>query len=291
MPVRRSARDRNVQVRRVLAGLLLANLGVVGAKVVIGLGTGALSVLGDAVHSSVDAMNNVIGLAIIAVAARGPDEDHPYGHQKFETVGALAIVIFLSVTGFEIVKGAITQLHAGATPLDISGAQLALLIGTLGINTVVAWYENRRGHELHSEILLADAAHTRADVFVTTGVLIGVVAADAGVAWADPVVALGVAGMIVWLAYGILARSIPVLVDEQAVPASEIQSAAEAIGGVERAYDIRSRGGSSKRFAELTIAVDAEASVAHAHEIADAVELAVRNTLQLHEVVVHVEPC
>jgi len=286
-----TARDRNIQVRRVLAGLLVANVGVVGAKFVIGLGSGSLSVLGDAVHSSVDAMNNVLGLAIIAVATRGPDEDHPYGHQKFETLGALAIVMFLSVSGFEIVKGAVQRLAAGPTPLTITPLQFGLLLGTLGVNAIVAWYENRRGQELHSEILLADAAHTRADVFVTVGVVLGVLAARAGWPWADPVVALGVAALIVWLAYGILARSIPVLVDEQAVPAGQIQSVAEAIRGVARAYDIRSRGPAAHRFAELTIAVEGTATVSDAHAVADAVEASVRDALELHEVVVHVEPC
>jgi len=236
-------------------------------------------------------MNNVLGLAVMAVAARGPDEDHPYGHQKFETLGALAIVMFLSVSGFEIVKGAIQRLAAGPTPLTINALQLALLVGTLGVNAVVAWYESRRGHELHSDILLADAAHTRADVFVTIGVLVGVIAAKVGLGWADPVVALGVAGMIVWLAYGIIVRSIPVLVDKQAVPSESIQTVAESVNGVARAYDIRSRGGDVQRFAELTVAVDGTATVADAHEIADAVELAVRDGLALHEVVVHVEPC
>jgi cation diffusion facilitator family transporter len=81
-----------MQVKRVLARLLLANLVVVVAKFIVGLRTGSLGVMGDAVHSSADAMNNVLALAVIWAASREPDEDHPYGHEKFETLGALAIV-------------------------------------------------------------------------------------------------------------------------------------------------------------------------------------------------------
>lgn len=283
------SRDR--QIQRVLFGLLIANLGVVGAKLVIGLGTGSLAVLGDVVHSSVDAMNNVLGLAVMTVASRAPDEDHPYGHRKFETLGALAIVVFLSVSGFEIVKGAVTRLVHGADPLIISPVQIGFLVGTLGINAIVATYETRRGHELKSQLLLADAAHTRADVFITIGVLVGVLLSRAGLGWADPIVALGVAGVIGVLAYGIAARSVPVLVDEQAAPPSSIQIAAERIEGVERAYDIRSRGAQDRRFAELTIAIDRGTTVEVAHRIADGVEARLREDLDLHEVVVHVEPC
>jgi cation diffusion facilitator family transporter len=292
MPLaRRNARERSKQIQRVLLGLLVANLAVVGAKFVISAATGSLAVLGDAVHSSVDAMNNILALAVIWIAAREPDEDHPYGHQKFETLGALAIVVFLSVSGFELVTGSISRLAGGAEPLEISNSHVAVLVATLAVNTFVAVYESRRGRELNSEILLADAAHTKADVFITIGVLAGVLTARAGFGFADPVVAIVVAGVIVWLAYGIVARSVPVLVDQHVVPSHDIQSVAEQVNGVMSAYNIRSRGSHDQSFAELTIAVDGGASVEAAHRIADAVEVALRRRLQLHEVVVHIEPC
>jgi len=275
----------------VLIGLLIANLAVVGAKFVIGLSSGSLAVLGDAVHSSVDAMNNVLALAVIGVAARAPDEDHPYGHQKFETLGALAIVGFLSVSAFELVKGAVHRLAVGAPTLDVAPMHLVILIGTLAVNAVVATYESHRGHQLNSEILLADAAHTKADVFITIGVLTGVIVARAGITWADPVVALLVAGVIVVLAYGIVARSIPVLVDQHVLPSDTIQSYAQAVAGVRSAYDIRSRGSRDRTFAELTIAVDRGTTVEDAHQIADLVESRLRSHLHLHEIIIHVEPC
>jgi cation diffusion facilitator family transporter len=161
----------------------------------------------------------------------------------------------------------------------------------LVINTIVTVYETRRGRQLNSEILLADATHTRADVIITIGVLIGVVAARAGYWYVDSIVALLVAGIIVVLAYRIVARSVPVLVDQLASPPSEIRRAAEGIGGVVQAYDIRSRGGEERRFAELTIAVKGDATVEAAHEIADAVENRLQKDLGFHEVIVHIEPC
>ena len=286
-----ASRSRSVQIRRVLIGLLFANLGIVGAKLTIAAGTGSLAVLGDAVHSTVDAMNNVLGLAVMIVAARGPDEDHPYGHSKFETLAALAIVVFLSVSCFELVKGAISRLVEGGPPLRINEFQLALLLGTLVVNTAVATYESRRGKELNSQLLLADAAHTRADVYITMGVVGGVLLSQAGYSWADPVVALVVAVVIAVIAYGIVARSVPVLVDQHAAPSHDIQAAVEAVYGVIRAYGIRSRSTSEKSFAEVTIAVDRHASVEAAHRVADAVEVRLRDRLAFDEVTVHIEPC
>ncbi len=262
-----------------------------GAKFVVGIGIGSLAVLSDAVHASVDAMNNVLALVVMFVASRGPDEEHPYGHEKFETLGALAIVGFLSISGFELAKGAVTRLIRGSEPLEITTVQVGLLLATLAVNVLVAAYESRRGRELNSDILLADAAHTKADVFITLGVLLSVLLAREGWSWADPVVALVVAVIIVILASRIVLRSVPVLVDQHVVQSDIIQSTAEVVDGVISAYDIRSRGSQSRTFAELTIAVNRNASVEAAHQIADRVEESLRTQLQIHEIVVHVEPC
>src|SRR2546426_4317159 len=219
-------------VRRVLFGLLAANLVVVGAKLAVGVASGSLAVFGSALDSSVDALNNVLALIVVRVAAKAPDEDHPYGHGKFETLGALAIVGFLSVTCFELVRGAVNDLASGTRRVSVSDMQLAVLVLTLGVNVVIAWYEHRRGAELGSELLVADAAHTRGDVFITVGVLAGLLFARQGLWWIDPAIAIVVACIIVLVAYRILVRTIPVLVDQRAIPTRHIQETAQAVRGV-----------------------------------------------------------
>ena len=286
------ALDHSVAVRRVLRGLLVANIAVVIAKVAIGVAAGSLAVIGDAIHSSVDAVYNILGLIVVRVASQAPDAEHPYGHRKFETLGALGICVVLSVTAFELARSAIGRLSTGGHAIQITDPGLALLLATLGTNVLVAWYENRRGHELQSELLIADAAHTRTDVFITIGVLIGVLFSRQGYLWVDPVVAIVVAGLIVRVAYRILLRAVPVLVDERAIPEPTIRKSAQAVEGVVSAYGIRSRGGNAGvRYAEVTIAVDPNANVATAHAIADAVEERLKKDLELEEVTVHVEPC
>ena len=281
--------------RRVFLGLLAINASVVGAKLLVATASGSLAILGSALDSAVDALNNVLALIVVRVAAREPDEDHPYGHGKFETLGALGIVGFLSITCFELVRSAVNRLvegaGAGASRMTVTDAQLAALVGTLGVNVVTTWYEHRRGVELGSELLVADATHTRADVLLTAGVLVGVLFARQGWWWIDPAVAIVVTLVIAFVAYGILVRTVPVLVDERAVPTRDIQATAQTVPGVKSAYGIRSRGPSDQRYAEVTIAVDRRADVAAAHSIADAVEQRLKSDLRLHEVTVHIEPC
>ena len=292
MPLSRpEGRPATALVRRVFIGLLVANLASVAAKSFVGLRSGSLAILGSALDSSVDVLNNLLALIVVRVAAKEPDEDHPYGHSKFETLGALAIVGFLSITCFELIRGAVNELLQGAHPVAVTDAQLAVLVLTLGVNGAIAWYENRRGRELKSELLVADAAHTRTDALITVGVLAGVLFARQGWSWVDPAVAIVVALLIVLVAYRILGRTVPVLVDQRALPTGEIRQTAETVPGVKSAYGIRSRGPSDLRYAEVTIAVDPKADVAAAHAIADQVEERLKRDLQLHEVTVHIEPC
>src|SRR5258706_8169501 len=124
-------------VRRVLIAMLGANLVVVAAKAIIGVASGSLAVLGDALHSSVDALYNVLGLIVVRVAARAPDEDHPYGHGKFETLGALAIVVFLSITCFDLVRNAVQKLLSGSHAVTVTDLGLVVLLATLAVNVLV----------------------------------------------------------------------------------------------------------------------------------------------------------
>jgi cation diffusion facilitator family transporter len=291
MPSVVDSREKSSGVRRVLGAILVANIVVVVVKFMVGVDTNSLAVFGDALQSSVDSANNLFAIFVVRVAAKAPDEEHPYGHAKFETLGALLIALLLALSIFELVRGAIARLLSGAPPLNVSGTALGLLVFTLTVNVAVVWWETRAGRQLNSDLLLADALHTRTDVFITLGVLGGLALARAGLAWSDPALALVVAVLVGRAGFQILRRSIPTLVDERAADQAAIQREAEGVRGVISAYSIRSRHAGDRRFAELTISVDGGANVASAHQIADQVEDRLRDNLQLDEVTVHVEPC
>jgi cation diffusion facilitator family transporter len=288
---RAPVRDRTASIQRVFVGLLAANLVVVGAKVLIGVSAGSLSVIGDAVHSSVDAFNNIVFAILMRYAGAEADAKHPYGHGKFEVLGALGIVIFLAVASLELLKSAVARLAADATPPVLTGLDFWLLGATLVINLWVAWYESRKGHQFSSDLLLADAAHTRVDVMITTSVIIGSVLSRAGVRHVDPIITLLITLVIGRVAYQILRRGVPVLVDQAAQEPDAVRRSAEGVNGVHSAHDIRSRLAAGVAFAELTIKVSGRLPVDEAHEIADAVEHRLKDDLKLDRVVVHVEPC
>src|SRR5688572_16465195 len=189
---------------------MVANAVVVLAKGAAGWSAHSLSVLADAAHSSVDAWNNVMGLVLVGMAAKDPDAEHPYGHAKFETVGALAIVAFLSVTVYELVSSATLRLigrGSGPEPLATPAA-IAVMVFSAIINALVAHYETKRGQELHSELLIADAAHTRSDIYASLGVVIGLLLVRFGYPRADAAFTLLVAVVIARAGWRILQTTI-----------------------------------------------------------------------------------
>ncbi len=294
VPVLTPIRDRATRapdVRRVLWIVLALNALVVGVKVWVGVRTGALSVLGAALESGLDTLNNFIGMVVVGLAARAPDDDHPYGHDKFETLGALAIVGFLSISCFELLRAAVLQIVRGDSATRTHGIDLALLATTALINLFVTWYERRRGRELASAFLLADAAHTRSDLYVTLLALGSLLLAQVGAGWADPLLAMVVAGVIAWNGYQILLETVPILVDQRGVDANEIRGLVSEIAQITDVRDVRSRSTSSGvLFAEVTIRVAANTSVAEAHVLADEVEARIQAALGAAEITVHVEP-
>ena len=287
-PAALDARAR--EVRRVLNTMLAVSLVLVVAKTAAGAVTGSLSILGGAFDSGLDVMTTLVAITLARVAAAEPDEKHPYGHEKFEALGALAMVAFLSISVFELVQGAVGRLREGGHEEMDSWVGVAVMGVSLFVGLAASLYERRKGRELNSELLLADAAHLRADVFVTVAVLAGLFLVKLGWRSGDAWTALLVAVLILRTGWEILRETVPVLVDEAAVESTEIRRMAEAMHGVEAAYDVRSRGRPGARFAELTIVVPSEMGIEAAHGIADLVEEEVRRRLGARRVVVHVEP-
>ena len=292
-PTARTAESatRPSAVRGVLARVLVLNLIVVAIKVIVGVRTGALSVLGAALESSLDLFNNIVGMILVTVAARAPDESHPYGHAKFETLGALAIVTFLSISCFELLREGVTHLIRGSSPGSPSLLEIVLVGLTLGVNALVVMYERRRGRELSSAFLIADAAHTGSDIYVTLLAIASLGLTRIGLGALDPILALMVALIIAWNGYQILKETVPILVDERGLDSAQVRRLVERIPRIAEVRSVRSRAGASGVvFAEVTVGVAGSTSVADAHDIADEVETRIAEALGASEVVVHVEP-
>lgn len=282
---------RSPAVRHVLAHVLLLNGLVVVIKLAVGVRTGSLTVLGAALESALDTLNNLIGMVLVSIAARAPDEDHPYGHDKFETLGALGIVGFLSISCFELMREGVSALLSGGSGTRTVPSDLGIIVTTLFINAFVVWYERRRGAQLGSAFLLADAEHTRGDILVTLLALISLFLGRHGGRRVDALLAIAVALIIAWSGWRILRRSIPILVDQRAVEATDLRRIINGIPGIVEVRGIRSRySASGVLFAELTIAVPGVTPVNAAHTLADKVEAALSARYGAAEITVHVEP-
>jgi cation diffusion facilitator family transporter len=280
-------------VRRVLFLTLVLNLAVVAGKLSAGLLAGSLSVISDAIHSATDSLNNIIGLVVTKYAAAEPDENHPYGHAKFETLAAFVIAGLLFVTCYEIGSSAISRLFSkDIAPPEITALTIGVMVTTVIINIIVTVYEHREGKRLNSEFLMADAIHTRSDVLVSLSVLAGLVLVKMGFLWLDPVVSLGVAAFIAWNGYQIFKTTVPVLVDAAPVPLQSITEIAEGVPGVHSVHNVRARMLGGEMFVEmhLHIAVNLEDDHILSHAITEAVEKKLAKEFGKVTATIHVEP-
>lgn len=282
--------ERHNGVRRVLLITLGANITVAVAKVVVGLLTGSLAMVADGFHSSLDSASNIVGLVGTAIAAQPPDMKHPYGHRRFETLASLLIAGMLLLTAWEIAKSSVTRLTRDGVP-HITAVNFAVMAVTVLINLLVTVYEQREGTRLHSELLLADAEHTRSDVLVSLAVIAGLVAVRLGWAWMDAAVALVVVALIVRAAWRIVVRSAGILLDQAAVDPDLISRIAQQVPGVQGITRVRSRGASDSAHLDIDVQVAAPTTTEQSAAIAGEIRSTLRERFGgLEDIQVHFLP-
>lgn len=279
------------QVRRVLVITLVLNLSVALGKIILGAMTGALAIFADGIHSLTDGTGNVVGLVALHYAGRPPDDDHPYGHRRFETMAALLIGALLLLTAWEMIQGVIERLGEGSE-LEITPLTFAVLIGTLIVNIFVSRYQIRQGTRLNSEILLADARNTSADVFVTLSVILSMVLVSlTGWIWVDLVAAAVVVALIVRAAWQILHQTGRVLVDTAPYSPEELSALLEDLPGETQLVRARSRGPADDAQIDIDLAVNPAMTADHSSSIAQAVRDRLEEALgSVGEVEVHFVP-
>ncbi|MDJ0585370.1 cation diffusion facilitator family transporter [Microcystis sp. M49636_WE2] len=290
-------KDNRATVQKVLWITLLLNILVMAIKAGVGLRIGALSLQADALHSVTDSANNVLGLVAMRFSSPYPDRDHPYGHLKYEAIGALAIAAFLGIACFEILQGAVMSIIKGGKPVEIAGPELWLLIIVLGVNIFVTYYERSVGQRVGSPILIADARHTMSDVWVTITVLLGLVGVWVGntanipqLQWLDVILSFPVAFLVFSSGWKVLMENLPLLVDEMAIAPEVIHQIVMEVPGVLNCHAIASRGVVGRQvFIEMHLVVSAQ-DVETAHAITEAVEARLSQQFSPVRILIHVEP-
>ena len=281
---------RHQEVARVLTRVLILNLAVAAAKLALGYSTGAVSIVSDGFHSLTDSASNIIGLVGLRAARKPPDADHPYGHRKFETLAAGAIFIFLVFAVMEIGRAALHRLTNPAPP-EISWISFAVMTATLLVNLWVVRYESGRGRALRSELLLADAVHTRSDVFATSGVLVSLVAVALGYPLLDPIGGVAIAILIARTSYEIARDTSGILSDRMVIGEDDIRSEVMRVPEVLGCHHIRTRGSLDHVFLDLHVWFSADMPLRQAHALSHAVkDRLMARFPQIADAIIHIEP-
>lgn len=284
---RRVAGARRTAKFSVAAAALL-----VAVKLIVGLETNSLGLLADAAHSGTDLAAALLTLFALGVVGRVPDREHPYGHGKAEHLAALAEAIFLVVASGVIVWQAIERLlSSNPPPGPVPFYVLLIIVGVIAIDASRALVSLRGSRRYRSQVLLSNALHFASDMASSVAVLIGLVLVRAGLTHADGIAALFVAALVLAAATRLIRRNVDVLMDR--APESAVAAFREAVASVDGVEDfarLRMREAGGRYLADVVIRVQPQIDFASSHEIADAVEIAVRERLPETDVVVHVEP-
>jgi cation diffusion facilitator family transporter len=282
--------DRHRSVVRVLRRVLILNVIVAIAKIALGYVSGAVSILSDGFHSLADASSNVVALVGVSAAQRPADENHPYGHRKYETMASIGILMFMLLVLSEVARNAIARLRAPGMPAAIP-IGITTMLATLVVNVFVVRYESRAGRRLRSEVLGADAKHTKSDVWTTTAVLAALVGVWLGYPILDPIAGLIVSVFIGYACWQIAREASGILADEIVLPEDQIRCVVEAVPGVIGTEKIRTRGPADSVFVDLHLWIDGRMPLGEAHALSHVVkDQLMARFPEIVDVVIHIEP-
>ena len=274
-----------------LVRVLVLNLAVAIAKIVFGYTSGAISILSDGFHSLIDAASNVAGLIGVRAAQRPPDEDHPYGHRKYETVAAAAVTIFLMILVVEVVRNAFNTLTGRSAPHEITTASFLVMLVTVAVNLAVVGYESRAAERLGSEVLMADATQTRGDVWSSLTVIGALVGARLGVPILDPLAALVVAAFIGYAGFQVARATTGILSDRIVISDADLERVVMGVPGVIGCEKIRTRGSADHVFLDLHVWMPPDMRLTEAHHLSHVVkDRLMARYPQIADAVIHIEP-
>lgn len=281
---------RFFKIRNILIAVLVLNWAVAAAKLIYGFITKSTAMSADGFHSFSDGTSNIIGLIGIWFACQPKDEEHPYGHKKYETLASIAISMLLFLISFNLIKGGITRLFNPVVP-NVTVFSFIIMLCTIAVNTGVYIYENKKSRLLKSDILKADAQHTRSDILISISVIFTLLAVRGGFPILDTVASMAIALFIAHAAFEILKESSDVLCDRAAVDSEEIKDIVLKIEGIKGCHKIKTRGRADDVHLELHIFVDPELPIAKAHKLSHIVQKTIKEKLDgITNISIHVEP-
>ncbi len=285
------ARYREVRKVTLIGSVVDLALGV--AKIAVGLAAHSQALLADGIHSLSDLATDVLVLFAARHAHRAADESHPYGHGRIETVASVALGVALFLVAAGITWDSVRRLFE--PDLLLKPGPLALVIAAISVlsKEAIYHYTIRAARRLRSNMLRANAWHSRSDAISSILVIIGVAGAMAGLPYLDAVAAVAVAIMIAKIAWDLVWQGLRELVDT-ALEADEVQEIRErilAVDGVRQLHMLRTRRSGADVLIDVHILVDPTLSVSEGHQIGEKVrETLLREIEDVRDVTVHIDP-
>jgi cation diffusion facilitator family transporter len=284
----------SITSQKVIAARLsvYSNTLLVLLKLIAGALSGSVGVLSEAAHSATDLVASWIALFAVRAADIPPDEDHPYGHGKIESLSGMAEALLIFLAGIYIVYEAVTKLAHKGRPHS-TGLGIIVMGISVVVNILVARHLFNVARKTDSLALSSDAEHLRADVFTSVGVIIGLVLVRfTGLWWIDPVVALAVALMILHASWRLTRGALNPLLDTQLPPdeLETVRGVLESDPVVLAYHKLRARKSGSFRLVDAHVLMDDNLTLLQAHDLTEALEDRIREKLPNTEVTLHTEP-
>jgi cation diffusion facilitator family transporter len=281
-----TAEKRRVALASVFAAVLLTAM-----KLVVGLWTGSLGILSEALHSALDLLAALITFFAVRVADRPPDDDHQFGHGKIENLSALVETLLLLATCVWILYEAYERLAGGGLHIDLNVWAFVVIIISIFVDIGRSRALMKVAKKYQSQALEADALHFSTDIYSSLVVLVGLISVLIGFPEADAIAAVIVAGIVIWISVQLARRTIDGLMDR--APAglrSTIENAVLEVSGVESVRELRIRGAGAEVFINLVIGIQRTTFFDQVHGIVDRVEDNLRAAVPRGDVIVHAEP-
>lgn len=284
---KKASREKN----RVALTSLIAAVFLTGFKLVVGILTGSLGILSEALHSALDFVAAGITWIAVRLSDRPADKDHHFGHGKIENLSALIESLLLLLTCIWIIYEALSRLLSGDTHIVVTIWSYIVVISSIIIDISRSRALMRVAKKYNSQALEADALHFSTDILSSSVVLLGLICANFGLFMADSIAALIVAFIVIYISYKLGKRAINVLLDRVPdVTYQKIKSILDDLTAIEHYHDLKVRAAGAEIFAELNIHVNPELSIRQSHDIATMIENKIRSEIFRCHVHVHIEP-